>query len=89
MQLESLEPRQLLAVVISEFMADNESTIQDEDGDFSFSEILDGTDPADPASGGVGMPVAPSSNYSLILLLAAAALLGLGAFASVRIRRET
>ncbi len=35
MQLEPLEPRQLLAVVISEFMADNESTIQDEDGDFS------------------------------------------------------
>ena len=35
LKLESLEHRQLLAVVISEFMADNETTIQDEDGDFS------------------------------------------------------
>ena len=35
LKLESLEARQLLAVVISEFMADNESTLQDEDGAFS------------------------------------------------------
>ena len=32
---EPLEPRQLLAVVISEFMADNESTISDVDGEYN------------------------------------------------------
>ncbi|MCA9264028.1 MAG: lamin tail domain-containing protein, partial [Planctomycetales bacterium] len=44
--LESLEPRQLLAVVISEFMAANDTTIADEDGEFSDWIEIRNTGPA-------------------------------------------
>ena len=46
-QIESLESRQLLAVVVSELMASNQSTLADENGDFSDWIELHNTGPVD------------------------------------------
>ena len=59
---------------------------RDEDGDFDQTEIINGTDPADPSSKGVGTPA--GNNYTYLLLGLALMLAG-GTFLGARRIRRT
>jgi DNA-binding beta-propeller fold protein YncE len=67
---------------------------RDEDDWFDYTEVQNGTDPADPGSFGPPppppppMPMQPGSNYILMIVLMLAAFIAFGTFVGIGIRRR-